>query len=159
MNKLWNMIRYKLFASKEEQMFGDWYVSLRESAIEWNVTTLKDNTLIMQIRKVLEEIEEVLEAVETNPENKVKERYKLYVPDVTEKVADGIDAEQHVARLSRHGGGGSCLAGTQPFVILNDKGIKEILIAANDKINELYKREYEIVDGVYRHKEKPTTIN
>lgn len=143
MNRLWNMIRYKLFASKEERMFGDWYISLRESAIEWNVTTLKDNTLIMQIRKVLEEIEEVLEAVETNPENKVKE-----LADVLISIW-GLNAfSPKLANISE-----------QAFVILNDKGIKEILIAANDKINELYKREYEIVDGVYRHKEKTTTIN
>lgn len=143
MNRLWNMIRYKLFASKEERMFGDWYISLRESAIEWNVTTLKDNTLTMQIRKVLEEIEEVLEAVETNPENKVKE-----LADVLISIW-GLNAfAPKLANISE-----------QAFVILNDKGIKEILIAANDKINELYKREYEIVDGVYRHKEKTTTIN
>ena len=143
MNRLWNMIRYKLFASKEERMFGDWYMSLRESAIEWNVTTLKDNTLTMQIRKVLEEIEEVLEAVETNPENKVKE-----LADVLISIW-GLNAfSPKLANISE-----------QAFVILNDKGIKEILIAANDKINELYKREYEIVDGVYRHKEKTTTIN
>lgn len=143
MNTLWNMIRYKLFATKEERMFGDWYFGLRESAIEWNVTTLKDNTLIMQIRKVLEEIEEVLEAVETNPENKVKE-----LADVLISIW-GLNAfAPKLANISE-----------RAFVTLNDKGIKEILIAANDKINELYKREYEIVDGVYRHKEKPTTIN
>lgn len=143
MNRLWNMIRYKLFASKEERMFGDWYMGLRESAIEWNVTTLKDNTLIMQIRKVLEEIEEVLEAVETNPENKVKE-----LADVLISIW-GLNAfAPKLANISE-----------QAFVTLNDKGIKEILIAANDKINELYKREYEIVDGVYRHKDKQTTIN
>lgn len=143
MNRLWNMIRYKLFASKEERMFGDWYMGLMESAIEWNVTTLKDNTLIMQIRKVLEEIEEVLEAVETNPENKVKE-----LADVLISIWGLSAFDPKLANIAE-----------QAFVILNDKGIKEILIAANDKINELYKREYEIVDGVYRHKEKPTTIN
>ena len=143
MNRLWNMIRYKIFASKEERMFGDWYISLRESAIEWNVTTLKDNTLIMQIRKVLEEIEEVLEAVETNPENKVKE-----LADVLISIWGLHGIAPKLANISE-----------QAFVILNDKGIKEILIAANDKINELYKREYEVVDGVYRHKEKTTTIN
>lgn len=143
MNRLWNMIRYKLFASKEERMFGDWYVSLRESSIEWNVTTLTENTLTMQIRKVLEEIEEVLEAVETNPENKVKE-----LADVLISIWGLHAFAPKLANISE-----------QAFVILNDKGIKEILIAANDKINELYKREYEIVDGVYRHKEKTTTIN
>lgn len=143
MNRLWNMIRYKLFATKEERMFGDWYISLRESAIEWNVTTLKNNTLTMQIRKVLEEIEEVLEAVETNPENKVKE-----LADVLISIWGLSAFAPKLANISE-----------QAFVILNDKGIKEILIAANDKINELYKREYEIVDGVYRHKEKTTTIN
>lgn len=137
------MIRYGLFATKEERMFGDWYKSLRESAVEWNVTTLTDNTLIMQIRKVLEEIEEVLEAVETNPENKVKE-----LADVLISIWGLSAFDPKLANIAE-----------QSFVLLNDKGLKAILTAANEKITELYKREYEIVDGVYRHKEKQTTIN
>ena len=141
--RLWNMIRYGLFSTKEERMFGDWYKSLRESAVEWNVTTLTDNTLIMQIRKVLEEIEEVLEAVETNPENKVKELADVLI------YIWGLSAfDPKLANIAE-----------QSFVLLNDKGLKAILTAANEKITELYKREYEIVDGVYRHKEKQTTIN
>lgn len=141
--RLWNMIRYGLFATKEERMFGEWYKSLRESAVEWNVTTLTDNTLIMQIRKVLEEIEEVLEAVETNPENKVKE-----LADVLISIWGLSAFDPKLANIAE-----------QAFVLLNDKGLKAILTAANEKITELYKREYEIVDGVYRHKEKQTTIN
>lgn len=137
------MIRYGLFSTKEERMFGDWYKSLRESAVEWNVTTLTDNTLIMQIRKVLEEIEEVLEAVETNPENKVKE-----LADVLISIWGLSAFDPKLANIAE-----------QAFVLLNDKGLKAILTAANEKITELYKREYEIVDGVYRHKEKQTTIN
>jgi len=141
--RLWNMIRYGLFPTKEERMFGDWYKSLRESAVEWNVTTLTENTLIMQIRKVLEEIEEVLEAVETNPENKVKE-----LADVIISIWGLSAFDPKLANIAE-----------QAFVCLNDKGLKAILTAANEKITELYKREYEIVDGVYRHKEKQTTIN
>lgn len=141
--RLWNMIRYGLFSTKEERMFGDWYKSLRESAVEWNVTTLTDNTLIMQIRKVLEEIEEVLEAVETNPENKVKE-----LADVLISIWGLSAFDPKLANIAE-----------QAFVLLNDKGLKAILTAANEKITELYKREYEIVDGVYHHKEKQTTIN
>lgn len=143
MNRLWNMIRYKLFASKEERMFGDLYVSLRESAIEWNVTTLTENTLTMQIRKVLEEIEEVLEAVETNPENKVKE-----LADVLISIWGLSAFDPKLANIAE-----------QAFVLLNDKGLKAILTVANEKITELYKREYEIVDGVYHHKEKQTILN
>lgn len=137
------MIRYGLFSTKEERIFGDWYKSLRESAVEWNVTTLTDNTLIMQIRKVLEEIEEVLEAVEKNPENKVKE-----LADVLISIWGLSAFDPKLANIAE-----------QAFVLLNDKGLKAILTAANEKITELYKREYEIVDGVYRHKEKQTTIN
>lgn len=137
------MIRYGLFATKEERMVGEWYKRLRESAVEWNVTTLTDNTLIMQIRKVLEEIEEVLEAVETNPENKVKE-----LADVLISIWGLSAFDPKLANIAE-----------QAFVLLNDKGLKAILTAANEKITELYKREYEIVDGVYHHKEKQTTIN
>lgn len=143
MNRLWNMIRYGLFATKEERMFGEWYKSLKESAIEWNVTTLTDNNLTMQIRKVLEEIGEVLEAVETNPKNKVNE-----LADVLISIWGLSAFDYKLANIAE-----------QAFILLNDKGLKEILVAANDKINELYKREYEMVDGVYRHKEKTTTIN
>ena len=62
MKRLWYIIKCFLFANSPERKFKNWYEGLRNSAIEWNATTLTENTLSMQIRKVCEEICEVLDA-------------------------------------------------------------------------------------------------
>jgi hypothetical protein len=61
MKRLWYIIKCFL-PNTEQRKFKKWYEDLRDSAIEWNVTTLVENTITMQIRKVCEEVGEVLDA-------------------------------------------------------------------------------------------------
>lgn len=140
MKRLWYIIKCFL-PNTEERKFKKWYEDLRNSAIEWNVTTLVENTITMQIRKVCEEVEEVLDA-ETY-EEVIKEKADVLISVWGIRAFDtklGMKAERF-------------------FWDTNNLPIKEILIASEAKIAELHKRVY-VKDGdVYRHKENTMTVN
>ena len=142
MKRLWNIIKFRFFPSNEEKEFGEKYKTLRMSAIEWNVTTLTDNTFIMQVRKICEEVGEVLDAMETNPEDVIKEKADVLI------AIWGLSAFDEIA---------SNIA-EQCFWLLNGDG-KEIIKEAESKLIELHKRTYVKVNGVYRHETKRNTLN
>lgn len=140
MKRLWYIIKCFL-PNTEERKFKKWYEDLRDSAIEWNVTTLVENTITMQIRKVCEEVGEVLDA-ETY-EEAINEKADVLISIWGLSVFDtklGMKAERF-------------------FWDTNNLPAKEILIAAEAKITELHKRTYVKEGKVYRHKETKAVIN
>lgn len=141
MKRLWYIIKYKLFASSEERKFGKWYRDLRNSAIEWNVTTLTENTLSMQIRKVCEEVCEMLDA-QTSAE-------------VIEEKADILISIWGLSAFDTIVGS----MAEQLFVNVSYGFMEDILKAAESKITELHKRTY-VKDGkVYRHIREQQPLN
>lgn len=140
MKRLWYTIRCFLFANSPERKFRNWYEGLRNSAIEWNATTLTENTLSMQVRKICEEICEVLDA--QTREEVIKEKADVLIAIWGLNVFDS-----YIGMLAE-----------KLFVNTND-GFQEILEAAESKITELHKRTY-VKDGkVYRHTEKQQMLN
>lgn len=140
MKRLWYFIKCFL-PNTEERKFKKWYEDLRESAIEWNVTTLVENTITMQIRKVCEEVGEVLDA-------------ETYEEAINEK-ADVLISVWGISAFDTKLG----MKAERFFWDTNNIPIKEILIAAETKITELHKRTY-VKDGkVYRHTEKQQMLN
>lgn len=140
MKRLWYIIKCFL-PNTEERKFKKWYEDLRDSAIEWNVTTLVENTITMQIRKVCEEVGEVLDA-ETY-EEAINEKADVLISIWGISVFDtelGMKAERF-------------------FWDTNNLPAKEILISAEAKITELHKRTYVKEGKVYRHKETKAVIN
>ena len=140
MKRLWYFIRCFLPNTKERK-FKKWYEDLRDSAIEWNATTLTENTLSMQIRKVCEEVGEVFDA-ETY-EEAINEKADVLISIWGISVFDtelGMKAERF-------------------FWDTNNLPAKEILISAEAKITELHKRTYVKEGKVYRHKETKAVIN
>lgn len=140
MKRLWYFIKCFL-PNTEERKFKKWYEDLRDSAIEWNVTTLVENTITMQIRKVCEEVCEVLDA-ETF-EEVIMEKADVLISVWGISVFDeslGAKAEKF-------------------FWETNSLPQQAILKAAESKLIELHKRVY-VKDGdVYRHKENTMTVN
>lgn len=140
MNKLWHIIKC-FIPNSEERKLKEWYESLRESAIEWNITTLTENTITMQIRKVCEEVCEVLDAVTF--EEAIKEKADVLISVWGLSAFDdklGTKAEKF-------------------FWETNTLPEKKILVAAESKLVELHTRTYEIKDGVYHHNKKRININ
>lgn len=139
MKRLWYIIKCFL-PNTEERKFKKWYEGLRDSAIEWNATTLTENTLSMQVRKICEEICEVLDA--QTREEVIKEKADVLIAIWGLNVFD-----PYIGMLAE-----------KLFVNTND-GFQEILEAAEAKITELHKRTY-VKDGkVYRHTEKQQMLN
>lgn len=140
MKRLWYIIKCFL-PNTEERKFKKWYEDLRNSAIEWNVTTLTENTLSMQIRKVFEEVGEVLDA-------------ETYEEVINEK-ADVLISVWGISAFDTKLG----MNAEHFFWDTNNLPLKEILIAAEAKITELHKRTY-VKDGkVYRHTQEQQTLN
>lgn len=140
MKRLWYFIKCFL-PSTEERKFKKWYEDLRDSAIEWNVTTLVENTITMQIRKVCEEVGEVLDA-------------ETYEEAINEK-ADVLISVWGISAFDTKLG----MKAERFFWDTNNLPIKEILIAAEAKITELHKRTY-VKDGkVYRHIQEQRMLN
>lgn len=140
MKRLWYFIKCFL-PNTEERKFKKWYEDLRDSAIEWNVTTLVENTITMQIRKVCEEVGEVLDA-------------ETYEEAINEK-ADVLISVWGISAFDTKLG----MKAERFFWDTNNLPVKEILIAAEAKITELHKRTY-VKDGkVYRHTEKQQMLN
>jgi hypothetical protein len=140
MKRLWYIIKCFLFANSPERKFKNWYEGLRNSAIEWNATTLTENTLSMQVRKICEEICEVLDA--QTREEVIKEKADVLIAIWGLNVFD-----PYIGMLAE-----------KLFVNTND-GFQEILEVAESKITELHKRTY-VKDGkVYRHTEKQQMLN
>lgn len=140
MKRLWYFIKCFL-PSTEERKFKKWYEDLRDSAIEWNVTTLVENTITMQIRKVCEEVGEVLDA-------------ETYEEVINEK-ADVLISVWGISAFDTKLG----MKVERFFWDTNNLPIKEILIAAKYKITELHKRTY-VKDGkVYRHIREQQPLN
>lgn len=140
MKRLWYIIKCFL-PNTEERKFKKWYEDLRDSAIEWNVTTLVENTITMQIRKVCEEVGEVLDA-------------ETYEEAINEK-ADVLISVWGISAFDTKLG----MKAERFFWDTNNLPIKEILMAAEAKITELHKRTY-VKDGkVYRHTEKQQMLN
>lgn len=141
MKRLWYIIKCFLFANSPERKFKNWYEGLRNSAIEWNATTLTENTLSMQIRKVCEEVCEVLDSVTF--EEAIMEKADVLISVWGISVFDeslGAKAEKF-------------------FWEINSLPQQAILKAAESKLIELHKRVY-VKDGdVYRHKENTMTVN
>lgn len=141
---MWRYIRYKLFARKAERELAEQYNGLRESAIEWNVMTLTENTLLMQMRKVAEEVNEVLDAIENNPENIIPEK------------ADVLISIWGLSAFSTKLG----LVAEETFMKVNTitgDSMIDILNAAGEKLIELNQRTYVKQNGVYHHQKR--TIN
>lgn len=140
MKRLWFTIRCFLFSNSPERKFRNWYEELRNSAIEWNATTLTENTLSMQVRKICEEICEVLDA--QTREEVIKEKADVLIAIWGLNVFD-----PYIGML------------TEKLFVNTNGGFQEILEAAEAKITELHKRTY-VKDGkVYRHTEKQQTLN
>lgn len=140
MKRLWYFIKCFL-PNTEERKFKKWYEDLRNSAIEWNVTTLVENTITMQIRKVCEEVGEVLDA-------------ETYEEAINEK-ADVLISVWGISAFDTKLG----MKAERFFWDTNNLSAKEILIAAEAKITELHKRTY-VKDGkVYRHTENQQILN
>lgn len=140
MKRLWYIIKCFL-PNTEERKFKKWYEDLRDSAIEWNVTTLVENTITMQIRKVCEEVGEVLDA-------------ETYEEAINEK-ADVLISVWGISAFDTKLG----MKAESFFWDTNNLPIKEILISAEAKITELHKRTYVKEGKVYRHKETKAVIN
>lgn len=141
---MWKYIRYKLFARRAEKELAEQYKGLRESAIEWNITTLTENTLLMQIRKVAEEVDEVLDAIEHNPANIIPEK------------ADVLISIWGLSAFNTKLG----LVAEETFVKVNSitgDYMSDILQAAGKKLIELNQRTYVKQKGVYHHQKQ--TIN
>lgn len=141
---MWRYIRYKLFARKAERELAEQYNGLRESAIEWNITTLTENTLLMQIRKVAEEVNEVLDAIEHNPANIIPEK------------ADVLISIWGLSAFNTKLG----LVAEETFMKVNaitGDSMSDILNAAGEKLIELNQRTYVKQKGVYHHQKR--TIN
>lgn len=140
MKRLWYIIKCFL-PNTEERKFKKWYEDLRDSAIEWNVTTLVENTITMQIRKVCEEVGEVLDA-------------ETYEEAINEK-ADVLISIWGISAFDTKLG----MKAERFFWDTNNLPVKEILIAAEAKITELHKRTYVKEGKVYRHKDTKAVIN
>lgn len=130
---LLSYLRYKLFPTKEEKLFSFLYMGLRKDAVEWNEKCLPDNTLSMQLRKVVEEVNEVLDA--TTRTQQIKEK------------ADVLITILGLARFSKV----TSLILEEAFVKLCGDDIKEILLAAVEKMNILWDRTYVKKGNVYHH--------
>lgn len=130
---LLSYIRYRLFPRKEEKLFKEWYLALRKGSIEWNEKCLPENTISMQIRKIVEEVTEVLDA--TTPQQQVKEK------------ADVLIAIFGLARFSKV----MSLILEEAFIKMNRDDLKEILIEAGEKMNILWERTYIKKGNVYHH--------
>lgn len=140
MKRLWCIIKCFLPNTKERK-FKKWYEDLRDSAIEWNVTTLTENTITMQIRKVCEEVGEVLDA----------ETYE----EVIKEKADVLISVWGISAFDTKLG----MKAERFFWDTNNLSVKEILITAEAKITELHKRTY-VKDGkVYRHIREQQPLN
>lgn len=111
------------------KLFAEWYQLLKKRAVDWNIRKLPDNTEEMQMRKVIEEVIESLDAPN----------------DVNEK-ADVIISIWGIERFDKKKG----IVLAQAFWKLNTN-VREILIAADDKLDVLEAREYHIKNGVYHH--------
>lgn len=140
MKRLWYTIRCFLFSNSPERKFRNWYEGLRNSAIEWNATTLTENTLSMQVRKICEEICEVLDA--QTREEVIKEKADVLIAIWGLNVFD-----PYIGMLAE-----------KLFVGIND-GFQEILEAAESKITELHKRTYVKDGNVYRHIKQQRMVN
>lgn len=141
MKRLWYIIECYLFPNSPARKFKDWYKGLRNSAIEWNVTTLTENTLSMQIRKVCEEVCEMLDA----------ETYE----EVIKEKADVLISVWGISAFDTKLG----LALEECFIKTNNLPVREILLEADSKLTQLHKRTY-VKDGkVYRHTENKPTLN
>lgn len=139
MKRLWYIIKCFLPNTKERK-FKKWYEELRNSAIEWNATTLTENTLSMQVRKICEEICEVLDA--QTREEVIKEKADVLIAIWGLNVFD-----PYIGMLAE-----------KLFVSIND-GFQEILEAAESKITELHKRTYVKDGNVYRHIKQQRMVN
>jgi NTP pyrophosphatase (non-canonical NTP hydrolase) len=126
-------LRYKLFPSKEEKLFTEWYLGLKRGSVQWNTERLPDNTLSMQLRKIVEEVTEVLDA--TTRQQQIKEK------------ADVLIAIFGLARFSKV----TSLILEETFLKLNGGEIKDILLAAGEKMNLLWDRTYVKKGNVYHH--------
>lgn len=130
---LFSYLRYKLFPSKEEKLFTAWYQGLRKGSVEWNTKCLPENNLSMQLRKIVEEVIEVLDA--TTPHQQIKEK------------ADVLIAIFGLARFNKT----VSLILEEAFIKICGDEIKEILIAAGEKMNTLWDRTYVKKGNVYHH--------
>ena len=130
---LLSYLRYRLFPSKEEKLFTEWYLGLKRGSVQWNTERLPDNTLSMQLRKIVEEVIEVLDA--TTPQQQIKEK------------ADVLIAIFGLARFSKT----VSLILEEAFIKMCGGDLKEILIAAGEKMNILWERTYVKKGNVYHH--------
>jgi NTP pyrophosphatase (non-canonical NTP hydrolase) len=130
---LLSYLRYKFFSSKEEKLFTEWYLGIKRSSVQWNTERLPDNTLSMQLRKIVEEVIEVLDA--TNLQQQIEEK------------ADVLIAIFGLARFSKV----ISLILEEAFLKLNGGEIKDILLAAGEKMNTLWERTYVKKGNVYHH--------
>lgn len=130
---LLSYIRFRFFPTKEEKLFSDWYKSLKKASVDWNIKVLKENTEEMQLRKILEELRETLDA-------------KTHQERIEEK-ADVLIAIFGLARFDER----MSLTFEELFIKFSSTEFKEILIEANNKINTLWERTYIKKNGVYKH--------
>ena len=130
---LLSFLRYRLFPSKEEKLFAEWYKGLKKSSVDWNTKCLPDNTLSMQLRKIVEEVIEVLDA--TSHQQQINEK------------ADVLIAIFGLARFNKV----MALILEEAFIKMNAGEFKEILLAAVDKMNILWGRTYVKKGNVYHH--------
>ena len=111
-------------------------IKVLNDSVKWNIDRLPDNTLDMQLQKV---IEEKIEAINTNTYTKL-----------ISELADVLIAIGGVERFD------SIIAQDlfESFILTLSKSIyMDVVDQAERKIKELYERTYIIIDGVYRHKE------
>ena len=109
-------------------------IKVLNDSVKWNIDRLPDNTLDMQLQKV---IEEKIEAINTNTYTKL-----------ISELADVLIAIGGVERFD------SIIAQDlfESFISTLSKSIyMDVVDQAERKIKELYERTYIIVDGVYRH--------
>jgi NTP pyrophosphatase (non-canonical NTP hydrolase) len=130
---LLSYLRYRLFPRKEEKLFTEWYLGLKKGSVQWNTERLPDNNLSMQLRKIVEEVTEVLDA--TTHQQQIKEK------------ADLLIAIFGLARFSKI----TALILEEAFLKLNGDEIKDILLAAGEKMNLLWERTYVKKGNVYHH--------
>lgn len=130
---LLSYLRYRLFPSKEEKLFTEWYKGLKKGSVDWNTKCLPENTLSMQLRKIVEEVIEVLDA--RTHQQQIKER------------ADVLIAIFGLARFNKV----MALILEEAFIKMNAGEFKEILLAAGEKMNILWERTYVKKGNVYHH--------
>ena len=109
-------------------------IKVLNDSVKWNIDRLPDNTLDMQLQKV---IEEKIEAINTNT-------YTKFISEL----ADVLIAIGGVERFD------SIIAQDlfESFISTLSKSIyMDVVDQAERKIKELYERTYIIIDGVYRH--------